>query len=185
MSGMLLRGTLLALSPWPLADARLLDAEAEDHFARVQALVTAVRTVRSEYGIEPGRSIRAMVEPASTDALEAFNAEQHTIERLARIGKLSMAAGADGVGAHQILPDGSSVFVPLGDAIDLKKECARLGQELTRLDQQMGNLAATLANENFINRAPAAVVERERAKEKSWREQRETLAAKLRVLGCA
>ncbi|MBI4502621.1 MAG: valine--tRNA ligase [Gemmatimonadetes bacterium] len=176
--------TLLALSSWPEADARLLDAEAEDRFARVQALVTAVRTVRSEYGVEPGRSIRAVVEPASTAALEAFNAEQHTIERLAKIGRLSMQAGADGIGAHQVLPDGSSVFVPLGDAIDVKKECARLGEELARLDQQLGNLTATLANENFINRAPAAVVERVRAKEKSWREQRETLAGKLRVLGC-
>ena len=177
-------GAPLAKGEWPKPVVALIDEEAEDRFIRVQALVTAVRTVRAEYGIEPGRAVRAVVQPSNTAALEAFNAEQRTIERLAKIAKLSMEGGHHGVGAHQVLPDGSSVFVPLGDAIDIGKECARLGAEVNRMDQQLSSVAATLANEQFIRRAPPDVVERERAKERSWREQREALAGKLRVLGC-
>ena len=74
--------------------------------------------------------------------------------------------------------------MPLGDAIDVERECARLQDELTRLDGQLKSVAGKLANEKFVSRAPADVVEREREKEQSWREQRETLAAKLRALGC-
>ena len=52
------------------------------------------------------------------------------------------------------------------------------------MDRQLAGVAAKLANDKFVSRAPAEVVEREREKERSWREQREALAEKLRVLGC-
>jgi valyl-tRNA synthetase len=176
--------SLLATAEWPQVQSELVDDEAEERFAKVQALVTAIRTIRAEYGVEPGRPVRAMVEPASTAALEAFNAEQRTIERLAKLSKLILESSHDGVGAHQVLPDGSTVFIPLGDAIDVAKECARLGGEVQRLEKQLQALVARLANEQFVSRAPAAVVEGERVKEKSWRDQLAALGAKLKVLGC-
>ncbi|MSR07757.1 MAG: valine--tRNA ligase [Gemmatimonadetes bacterium] len=176
---------LLARTSWPAPDSRLLDTEAENRFARVQALITAVRTIRAEYGIEPGKGIRASVEPANTDALEAFNAEQRTIERLGKISHLVISGGpSNEVGTHAVLEDGSGVFVPLGDAIDVGRECARLSDELARIEKQITTVAATLANEKFIGRAPAEVIEKERARERSAREQREALAGKLIVLGC-
>jgi valyl-tRNA synthetase len=176
---------LLAGTAWPRHTAAFIDEEAEDRFARVQALVGAVRTVRAEYGVAPGTAVPARVSPSSTAALEAFNAEQGTIERLAKITELTMD-GRDtvGAGAHQVLPDGSGVFVPLGDAIDVEKECGRLAGELQRLESQLAGVARKLANEQFLSRAPADVVNRERDKERSWQEQREALAAKLQALGC-
>jgi valyl-tRNA synthetase len=180
------REELLARAAWPAADRALIDAEAEDRFARVQALVVAVRQVRAEYNVPPAAEVPVEVQPASADALEAFNAEQRTIERLARIASLSVDGGSQGhgVGAHQVLPDGSAVFVPLGDAIDIKRECSRLRGELDRLDGQLRAQEKKLANQQFVARAPRDVVQRERQKERAWREQRETLAAKLSALGC-
>ncbi len=178
------REPLLATAAWPVPQQAWVDEEAEDLFARVQALVTAVRAVRAEYGVAPGTDVRAFARPASAEALQALNAEQRTIERLAKLSHLTTEEPPDEVGAHQVLPDGSSVFVPLGDAIDVQQECERLSAELERMDKQLAGVAAKLANEQFITRAPAEVVEREREKERSWREQRETLADKLRALGC-
>jgi valyl-tRNA synthetase len=190
---------LLAGAAWPAARAELLDPLAEERFGRVQALVTAVRSVRAEYGVPPSRAVRAVVQAASPAAGEAFQAERQTIERLAKVAGLTVdgaaeaaggssraagAAAASHAGAHAVLPDGSAVFVPLADAIDVRKECERLGRERERLDRQLEALAAKLANQQFIGRAPADVVERERAKERSWREQRDALAAKLSALGC-
>jgi valyl-tRNA synthetase len=48
----------------------------------------------------------------------------------------------------------------------------------------LSGVAAKLSNEQFVNRAPAEVVQREREKERSWQEQREILSTKLRALGC-
>jgi valyl-tRNA synthetase len=159
----------------------------------VQTLVTAVRSIRADYGVPPSRTVRAIVQPSGPPASEAFLAEQTTIERLAKLSALLLdggaagaagAAGTTGAGAHAVLPDGSSVFVPLADAIDVRKECERLGKERDRLERQLEGLTAKLANQQFIERAPAEVVERERAKERSWREQRDALQAKLSALGC-
>jgi valyl-tRNA synthetase len=178
------REPLWAGASWPVASARLTDDEAERRFAAVQALVSAVRNIRAEYGVAPGHTVRAMAQPASLDTAEAFNAEQGTIERLARISRLEVGPAPAGVGAHAVLADGSTVFVPLGDAIDVAKECARLRAELERVDGLLAGVARTLSNENFLRRAPADVVGRERTKEAAWREQRAALAGKLGVLGC-
>ena len=183
------REPLLAKAAWPGRRPDLADERAVEHFARVQALVTAVRSIRAEYNVPPSRPVPTVIHAASAVTTEAFVAEQRTIERLAKIDRLTVdgatgAAETFGAGAHAVLPDGSSVFVPLADAIDVRKECERLGNERDRLDRQLEGLTAKLANQQFIERAPADVVERERAKERSWREQRDTLQAKLSALGC-
>jgi valyl-tRNA synthetase len=178
------REQLLATAPWPVPLDAFIDAEAEQQFGLVQALVSAVRTIRAEYRVPPGATLRATVAPATADALEGINAEQQAIQRLARISALSIDERAEGIGGHAVLPDGTAVLVLLGDAIDVPKECARLKGELERLDGQLEGVARKLADSQFLSRAPAEVVERERDKERTWREQRETLAAKLGALGC-
>ncbi|MBI3982211.1 MAG: valine--tRNA ligase [Gemmatimonadetes bacterium] len=179
------REPLLAAAAWPQPNSAWLDDEAEDRFARVQALVNAVRSVRAEYGVPPSRPVRAFVRPGSAASLDAFTAERGTVERLAKIIDLRLDGGASSeAGAHAVLEDGTDVFVPLGDAIHVKQECERLRRELDRLEGQLEALAAKLANPQFASRAPAEVVARERAREQAWREQREILAAKLKSLGC-
>ncbi|MDH4043689.1 MAG: valine--tRNA ligase [Gemmatimonadota bacterium] len=175
---------VLAGARWPQADDGLRDEEADARFALVQDLVGAVRNIRAEYGVAPGRTVRTFVRPATLDTAEGCNAEQRTIERLARIETLTQGHAPSGVGAHAVLRDGSAVFVPLGDAIDVARECARLRDEVARIETQLAAVVRTLENERFLAKAPADVVARERAKESSWREQRATLAEKLRVLGC-
>ncbi len=179
------RETLLAAAAWPEPEATWLDDEAEARFARVQSLVTAVRSVRAEYGVPPSRTVRAFVRPGNPAAYEAFTAERVTIQRLAKIHGLQLGTAAPAeAGAHAVLADGTEVFVPLGDAIDLGRECDRLRLELERLDRQMRASAAKLGNAQFVARAPPEVVERERTKGAALREQRQVLAAKLEALGC-
>jgi len=176
--------SLLAIAPWPEADPRLADDEAELLFGNLQEMVTAVRTIRSDYGIDPGRSITVRLAPATVALQQAFNAEQRTAERLSK-ATWSIANGKEhDVSAAAVLRDGTVITIPLGDAIDLEKECARLKGEAERLEKQLASLKARLSNEQFIAKAPPAVVEGERAKEKSWREQLEALSGKLRTLGC-
>ena len=74
--------------------------------------------------------------------------------------------------------------MPLGDLVDTAKECARLGQEAARLTQAIGALEQKLGNEQFVSRAPAAVVQKEREKLASWQDQRAVLDDKRTRLGC-
>ena len=82
-----------------------------------------------------------------------------------------MGENRERVGGHAVLSDGTSVFVPLGDAIDIGRECGRLGTEVDRLARLVESQEKKLGNEQFVSRAPAEVVDREREKLTTWKEQ--------------
>ena len=110
--------------------------------------------------------------------------EAGTVRRLAKLSDLTFDDASEGVGGYAVLSDGTGVFVPLGDAIDVARECERLGTELARLEQLIASQEKKLGNEQFVSRAPAAVVENERTKLASWKEQAGALRDKRAKLGC-
>jgi valyl-tRNA synthetase len=173
-------GELLMTSAWPRPDRRAPNPEAEREFALVQELVGAIRQIRAEYGVEPGKTVNVRVGRRHS----AFTAEEGTIRRLAKVGTLEYGAPPSEPGAHAVLGDGTDVFIALGDLVDIKKECERLGAERARLEQLLAAQRGKLANENFTSRAPQAVVEKERARLTQLEEQARVIAGKLEQLGC-
>jgi valyl-tRNA synthetase len=171
--------TIMA-SAWPRADRRAPDPDAERDFALVQELVGAIRQLRAEYGVEPGRSVNVRVSRPHP----AFEAEQGTITRLAKVGTLTFGEPLAEPGANAILSDGTAVYIALGDLVDVARECRRLGDELERLNSLIGAQHAKLANEQFVARAPAAVVERERERVGQLEEQARAVREKRAQLGC-
>jgi valyl-tRNA synthetase len=175
----------LMTTAWPETDPRARDDAALRDFALVQELIGAVRQVRAEYRVTPGKRVAVHVTPASAAAREAFESERDTVERLAKVGPLNLGGnGASPDGGNAVLPDGTAVVVPLGEAIDLEKECGRLGEEATRLARLIASQEAKLANEQFVSRAPSHVVVGEREKLETWREQASVVTAKRQALGC-
>lgn len=177
-------GDTIVVANWPEPDSRAASAAALRDFNLVQQVITAVRQVRAEYGIQPGTSVPVRVAPASATARRALESERGTVERLCKASSLTFGEATDEPGGHAVLGDGSAVFVPLGGALDLGRECARLGAELERLDGLVRGQEQKLANAQFVNRAPAAVVTNERQKLVSWQDQAGALRDKRRLLGC-
>ena len=176
---------LLIVAPWPQGQARLEDPQADLQFGRVKTAIEHIRSIRAEYRIPRKARLKAAIVARGGDRPATFEGERDTIVRLAQLETLATNGAPAGVGAHAVFGDGSEVFVALEGAVDVQQECRRLSGELTRLDQQLAGLAGKLTNANFVARAPADVVAREREKEKAWREQRDVLAGKLRSLGCS
>jgi valyl-tRNA synthetase len=177
---------LLIVARWPEPRPAWTDVAAEAAFTAVQQAITAIRNIRAEYRIPPKTRVAATIAPRTADGRHTFEAERDTILRLAQLGELTLNGAAAGEGgAHAVLADGSEVAVALAGAIDVQQECRRLSDELGRLDRQLAGLAVKLANGNFVSRAPADVVAREREKEQTWRAQRDVLAGKLSALGCS
>jgi valyl-tRNA synthetase len=174
----------ISVSPWPTPDARAGDPEALRDFGLVQELVGAIRGIRAEYGVQPGQVVRAVVSGADQRTVAALDQERPTILRLAKLSALSFGDSRERGGGHAVLSDGTTVFVPLGDAIDLGRECSRLGSEVDRLGRLVESQEKKLGNEQFVSRAPSEVVDRERQKLTTWKEQAEVLARKRELLGC-
>jgi valyl-tRNA synthetase len=174
----------ISVAPWPRPDARAEDPEALAEFGLVQQVVGAIRGIRAEYGVQPGQTVRAFVSQDGRAPSSALERERGTIVRLAKLSELVLAEGSERVGGHAVLPDGTAVFVPLGDAIDVARECDRLGTEAERLGTLLASQEKKLGNQQFVARAPADVVAREREKLVAWTEQREVLLRKRERLGC-
>src|SRR5881409_3793390 len=176
---------LLVTASWPTFHPELVDSDLDAAFLRVKQAVEKIRIIRAEYKVPPRTRLRASIKPRGRDRRSFFEAESETIKRLAQVEELTFDGGMKGPVAYAVFGDGSEVFVALEGAIDVRQECRRLSGDVTRLDRQLAALAAKLTNQDFVARAPADVVAREREKERAWQDQRRALADKLKVLGCS
>jgi valyl-tRNA synthetase len=171
---------LLVTARWPEV-AGGHDAGAAE-FELVRDAVSALRQLRGEYNIAPGKTLAAIIVP-SPDARAVLPGEAMLIGRLAKCTiTMGDAAPTGEAAAHQVLADGSEVILPLAGTIDVAKECARLRQELAALEKQLGALRQRLANENFVSRAKPEIVDAERQKEGEWSARCDQLAAKVKTL---
>jgi valyl-tRNA synthetase len=179
-------GALHAAAEWPRPRARanLVDAGAAE-FELVRAVVDALRQLRSDYNVPPGRVVDATVVAAAGVPPHVYAQEAALVGGLTRANVAVAEAAPAGAAAHAVLAGGAEVVLPLAGLVDLGKERDRLAKELDQLDRQLAALRGRLANAGFTSRAPAAVVEAERDKERGWAERRAQLAAKLAALGAA
>jgi len=180
-------GAFLATAPWPRASSRG-EADAAD-FERIRAAVQAIRQVRAEYNVQPGAWVEATLVAGSgvsgdRDAvLAALTAGSATVGALSRARVSAATDAPTGAAAHVIIDGGIDVIVPLAGMIDLAKERQRVETELAQLEKQIGALEGRLANAAFVDKAPPAVVEAERAKLADWTSRAAQLRAKLASLG--
>ncbi|HEX7049788.1 MAG TPA: valine--tRNA ligase [Longimicrobiales bacterium] len=174
----------LVVARWPEPSAEWEDAEAEARLGALMELIGTVRTLRSEYGVPTGRKVEVRLSQAPEPLRVALAAEGRALESLAGVAEVVYGdARANGqAGAHAVLRGGAELFLPLSGIIDLERERGRLGAELDRLEAQLRATEARLANTNFVSKAPAEVVAREREKAASFRDQRDKLSRKLAAL---
>jgi valyl-tRNA synthetase len=175
------RCEFLAIAPWPIPHPRSKNEGDEmARFDLVRETVSAVRQIRSDYAIPPGKSMDVIVQSRANGAL--FKAHASLIGRLSRSAVKVDGQSAGAGAAHSVLADGSEVIVPLGGLVDLTKECGKLRAELEQLEVQLEALSKRLRNKGFTGRAPANVVAAERTKESEWIKRREQLAEKVKAL---
>jgi len=173
---------LLITAAWPRPSGNGGTGAEAAEFDLVRDAVSAIRQLRGEYNIAPGKVLEAIIVPAP-GARAILETESALIGRLARCTiSLADAAPTGVAAAHQLLGDGSEVVLPLAGTIDVAKECARLSQDLAALEKQLVGLRQRLGNESFVSRAKPEVVDAERQKERDWSARQEQLAAKVRTL---
>ncbi|MEX2253073.1 MAG: valine--tRNA ligase [Thermoleophilaceae bacterium] len=160
---------LLAATPWPQVEAGLLDDDAERTVGRAIEAVTELRRYRDEVGASASAVVPARLE---ADGYEETAAQ---VARLARFEFVENGAGDGNVMASLSVP-GGAVRVLSSDAIDPEEAERRIGARRAELEQEIARAEGKLANERFVERAPAEVVEAEREKLAGYREALQRLA---------
>ncbi|HEY7877262.1 MAG TPA: valine--tRNA ligase, partial [Gemmatimonadaceae bacterium] len=170
----------LARARWP--EQRGGDSALSREFEMVRDAVGAIRQIRAEYNVPPGKRVDVVVVGGDAAAQRVLAAEAALIGHLARASVAAGAQSPTSAAAHAVLGDGSHVIVPLAGAIDLAKECGRLRSELAQLEGHRAGLEQRLGNERFVTRAKPDVVEGERRRLREVTTRQEQLAAKVQAL---
>ncbi|MFL5612203.1 MAG: valine--tRNA ligase [Gemmatimonadaceae bacterium] len=172
-------GEYLIRAAWPRVVARN-DARSGADFELVREAVLAVRQIRGDYNVAPGKVLDVSILSRQDRGVYEENAS--TIGRLAR-ARVTVGAGAAPEGAaHALLRGGSEVVVPLAGLIDIDKECQRLRGELEVLEKQITSREQRLANPKYVERAPEQVVRSDRATLDEMISKRGQLTEKVRSL---
>ena len=154
----------LIIAPYPKYDPALAFPAEERSFELVMDAIRAVRSRRADMNVPPSRRAKVIVSSAET---ETFAAGAPYMERLAGASEVELV-GADyepAPGMVAVTTHSARLYMPMAELVDIEAERARLAKELEKARAQLAAQEKKLANENFVSRAPEAVVnaERERA----------------------
>jgi len=152
----------IMIAVWPEADATHQDAQIEAQFSAFQAVLGAVREIRSRQNIAPRKTIEFMVR-ADADKIALLEPLQPYFDRLANaaVAAWGPAVEPPKTNAHVNLPE-MEIFVNLAGLIDVSAEIERLAKEETKTTNLIQSKEKKLANASFVERAPADVVQKER-----------------------
>ena len=158
-------GDSIMLAQWPEADHELINGDAEAEMEWLKSIIVAVRAIRSESNIPPGDELGLILGNTVADDSARVNRHKQALTKLAKVASITIAkSGEEQAPTLSALAGTIEVMVPMAGLIDVDKELARLAKELDRLTAERGRLAGKLSNDNFVARAPADIVDKERAK---------------------
>ena len=169
----------IMISEYPAFDASLDYSEAEGHVERIIACITAIRTRRAEMNVPPSKKAKLFV---VTKYEDTFRSASKILEKLASASEVIITDGYESDDAVMIATDAGRLYIPLAEVIDFEKERARLTAEMKKNDGEIERIEKKLANEGFVAKAPAAVIEGEKAKLKKYLEVKESLTLALEKL---
>ncbi|WP_133863127.1 MULTISPECIES: valine--tRNA ligase [Pseudomonas] len=159
------QGETLMLQPWPVANEARIDAAAEGDIEWVKALMLGVRQIRGEMKISMAKRIDIIVANASAEDQRRLADFEPLLNKLAKLESVRvLAAGEEAPMSATTLVGEMEVLVPMAGLIDKDAELTRLDKEIGRLEGEVKRVGGKLANEGFVAKAPAEVLEKERAK---------------------
>ncbi len=177
------RAPSIVISPWPEALAELTDPVAESEMAIVQQVISAVRNIRSEMNVPPGNMANLKFKTGSRKIAGIIRNHEGYIHHLARVQEIEQIPVNQNVSAAAVaVVDQMELFVPLEGLIDRELEKSRLTREINRLEDQVMALQKKLHNVQYLEKAPSAVVQQDREKQKNFTEKLDKLRSNLKLL---
>ncbi|MFY9370463.1 MAG: valine--tRNA ligase [bacterium] len=174
-------GPSICVAPWP--EAGDTDPAVEEEMERIMAVIRGVRNIRAEMNIPPGKKVPVVIQ-APAGLQSQLEAGIPYITQLAGVGTVTMQEPVTEKPrqAAAAMVGGVEVYVPLEGLIDIDKEIARLRKEEQNLVKEVERVTKKLQNENFLAKAPAEVVAKEREKEKEYREKLAKVRERIALL---
>ncbi|MBQ7363271.1 MAG: valine--tRNA ligase [Clostridia bacterium] len=173
-------GETIMLEKYPEAKDTSRYPEAEADVDRIISVITAIRARRAEMNVPPSKRAKLY---AVTKYRDSFLRASKIVEKLAGASEVIFTDSYDTDDAVMIATDAGNMYIPLADVIDFEKERVRLNAEMKKNEAEIERIERKLANEGFVSKAPAAVIDGERAKLAKYLEIKDSLTVALSKLG--
>ncbi|SEI90871.1 valyl-tRNA synthetase [Allopseudospirillum japonicum] len=176
-------GETLMTQAWPSADVSKIDEQAIADIEWLQAVILAVRNLRGEMNIPPGKALDVLLRQGDVQDARRLQENQRFLQKLAKLASVRWLAEAEEVPPAVTQVVGTmEVLVPMAGLVDKAAEQARLHKEIQRLQQEIQRVQTKLTNPNFVDKAPAAVVAKEQAKLDDARQVEQKLTEQLQKI---
>lgn len=171
-------GASIMLQPYPIVDEKKINPEATHAIDWLKNIIIAIRTIRSEMNISPAKWLPVLLKKGSDSDKQNYTTHHHLLNTLAKIESF------DWLPTDTTPPPSATAFIgeleiyiPLAGFINKEEEMARLNKEIAKLEKDYVVVKSKLDNENYINKAPKEVIE----KEKLRFSEIETTLSKLKI----
>jgi len=170
-------GSTIMLQLYPVADLARIDEAAEADVEWLKGFMLGVRQIRGEMDIAPGKPVPVLIQNASADDAERIARFTDSVSFLARLESIRvLSAGDEAPQSATALLGSMKILVPMAGLIDKAAELARLAKLKAKLQKDLETNEARLASDKFVNGAPAAVIDKERARVAQQKSELATLA---------
>jgi valyl-tRNA synthetase len=175
----------IMVAAWPQAEPARLDAQAERSIEVLGELVRAVRNIRSELGLPPATEVQVRIRISDREgALEAIEDYFRILAKVGRIEKLRPEDQPAGEPSAVVAGLGE-IYVPLRGVVDLAEVRSRMERDLKKVEKDLSSVRTKLERPDFVEKAPAEVVEKERQRSSQLEERRSILSRHLETLSSA
>jgi len=173
----------IMVSKWPISDSSLVDPEAVRKMERVMGLIRGIRNIRSEVRIPSNTWLTVLVKVEGEDEESLLESTEAYIRHLARVQELRKERTLERPRVSAVaVTAGMEIYVPLEGVIDIASETGRVDRELQKIDRELERVNRKLSNADFLARAPAEVVAKERENQRTLQETQEKLRRHLTML---
>ncbi len=172
-------GDTIMLAPYPEYTGALDFSAEETEFERIMTAVRAIRARRSEMNVPPSKKSAVHFDTPFEDT---FRSGVVYIQRLASATEVTVGGDFDTEGAVNIVTADAQIYLPMNELVDLDAEKERLTKELEKAQKDLAFFEKKLNNPGFVNNAPAAVVEKDRASAEKIKDKINLLEESLKNL---
>jgi len=155
----------IMVQAFPQFDANKCDQQAIDDLEWVKQFIIAIRNIRGEMDISPSKSLPVLLKNVNENDQRRLTENEQFLSSLAKLESIEvLAADEQGPACASAYVGDLSVLIPMAGLIDKEAELARLDKAIDKLEKDAARTRGKLGNDNFVGKAPAAVIDKEKAK---------------------
>ncbi len=176
-------GETITLAAWPVYSEKFVADLASSEMHQLMDIIRAVRNIRAEVNVSMGKKIELLIKPTSSSVQSVLERNLVYLERFSNTSSLEISQSlASPDKAMTAVVTGAELYFPLAGLIDIAQEIIRLEKELKVLHSEVDRIEKKLGNPGFVSKAPAKVIEEEKAKLADYADKRDKVIARISEL---